>query len=63
MSYDQIGDKISKIRLQFNQRKGYYQDAKSNISELETLVSSLEKDKIKYDTECSSVEVTKYDLV
>ena len=49
MSYDQIGDKIGKIRLQFNQRKGYYQDAKSNISELETLVSSLEKDKIKYD--------------
>ena len=49
MSYDQISDEIGKIRSQLKQRKTYFQDAKSNIKELETLISTFESNDIKYD--------------
>jgi len=49
LSYDQIGDEIGKIRSQLKQRKTYFQDAKSNIKELETLISTFESNDIKYD--------------
>ena len=49
MSYDQIGDEIGKIRTQLKQRKTYFQDAKSNIKELETLISTFESNDIDYD--------------
>ena len=49
MSYDQIGDEIGKLRTQLNQRKTYFQDAKSNLKELENLYSGFDSNSVDYD--------------
>ena len=49
MSYDQIGSEIKSLKSQLQQRRERFGEAKSSISDLETLVSTFEEKKIKYD--------------
>ena len=49
MSYDQIGDEIGKIRSRLKQRKTHFQDAKSNIKELEDLMLTFESNDVGFD--------------
>ena len=49
MSYDQIGLEIESLKSQFQQRKERFGDAKSSISDLETLMTTFEEKNIKHD--------------
>jgi len=49
VSYDQIGLEIESLKSQFQQRKERFGDAKSSISDLETLMTTFEEKNIKHD--------------
>ena len=49
MSYDDLNSQINEIRSRLKKREVVFSEAKNNIRELESLVSTFESSKIKYD--------------
>ena len=49
MTYDEISSQIGELRSNLKERETNFNEAKSNIRELENLVSTFEKNDIKYD--------------